>query len=346
MTVEGTGAATRAAARASARTATGATTGLTTGVAMVLVSIVAMQGGQATAKLTFALAPPVVITALRFGLGTPLLWLYRRPRMPKDRRALLSIALLGTALAGVNITVYQSFARLPVGVAVTLQFLGALVVSLLGARRPRHVVWAASAAGGVFLINYAPAGGPSGELSTAGIVFALASAVCWAAYMLIGAHVGRRYPGGDILASATLWAALLTVPVAVVEQPKAFLDPRVLGAGLAVAVLSTVVANSLELASLQRISAGTFGILVSLEPVAAAFVGLFLLDQHLTWAQWLATLLIVAASIGMTADQHRRGSRPSRRRQPGGEGGRGEGQRRGEDGSKSKSEEWSGRGLR
>ncbi|MGJ5894432.1 EamA family transporter [Streptomyces sp. V2] len=159
----------------------------------------------------------------------------------------------------------------------------------------------------MFLINYAP----TDELSTVGVAFALASAACWGAYMLIGAHVGHHYRGRNILAPATLWAALLTVPVAVVEQPAAFLDPRVLGAGLVVAVLSTVVANSLELASLQRISAGTFGILVSLEPVMAAFVGLLLLDQHLTWAQWLAAFLIVTASIGMTADQRRRGSGPS-----------------------------------
>ncbi|PWG13321.1 hypothetical protein DF268_11640 [Streptomyces sp. V2] len=112
--------------------AASARSSVSTGVAMVLVGNVAIQGGQATAQVTFALAGPIVITALRFGFGAPLLWLYRRPRMPMDRRALFFIVLLGTSLAAVNITIYQSFARLPLGIAVTLQFLGALTVTSHG----------------------------------------------------------------------------------------------------------------------------------------------------------------------------------------------------------------------
>ncbi|MGY1434046.1 EamA family transporter [Streptomyces reniochalinae] len=279
-----------------------------TGSAMVLVSVLAMQGGQTAATAAFALAHPIVITALRFGFGAPLLWLTRRPRLPEDRGSLLLIAALGTSLAAVNITIYLSLSRIPLGIAVPLQFLGALAVSLAGARRPLHLVWAVLAAGGVFLINYRSAG----SLSGAGIVLALASAVPWAAYMLLGSHAGRRYRGDNILAPATLWAALLTVPLAVATQPQALLDPRVLGAGSVVALLSTVVANSLELAALRRISSAAFGILVSLEPVAAALLGLLVLGQELTWTQWLATFLIVTAAIGTTTDQRHSGPPPRR----------------------------------
>jgi inner membrane transporter RhtA len=277
---------------------------------MVLVSILAMQGSQAAAKLSFALAGPVVITALRFGFGAPLLWMFQRPRTPSDRRSLFLVLALGTSLAAVSVTIYQSFARLPIGIAVTLQFLGALTVSILTARRLLHVTWALMAAGGVFLINYQPAG----ELSTAGIAFALTSAAAWAAYMLIGAHAGARLRGQSILAPASLWAALLIVPFAVADEPQAFLDPRILGCGLGVAVLSTVLANSLELKALRRMPPGTFGVLVSLEPVVAALLGLVVLDQQLTPGQWLATVLIVAASIGVTTDRghHRRSLPPAR----------------------------------
>ncbi|MCA1221108.1 EamA family transporter [Streptomyces sp. 8L] len=280
----------------------------TTGVAMVLVSVLAMQGGQAVATVAFTVASPLVITALRFGFGAPLLWLIQRPRLPKDGGSLLLIAALGTSLAAVNITIYLSLAKIPLGIAVPLQFLGALTVSLAGARRPLHLVWAVLAAGGVFLINYRSAG----SLSSAGIVFALASALPWAAYMLLGSHAGRRYRGDNILAPATLWAALLTIPVAATTQPQAFLNPWVLGAGSVVALLSSVVANSLELAALRRVSSAAFAVLVSLEPVAAALLGLVILSQDLTWTQWLGTLLIVTAAIGTTTDQRRAGQPPRR----------------------------------
>lgn len=268
---------------------------------MVLVSVVAMQGGQATAKLSFALAGPLVITALRFGLGAMVLFAAWRPRLPADRSARWAVLGLGTSLAGVNFTIYQSLEHLPLGLAVTLQFLGPLLISLFHARRRRHAAWALLAAAGVVLINYPP----SATLSGCGIAYGLASAACWAAYILISAHMGARTTGGGALALATAWAALLTVPFAAAAQPHVFLDPRVLAVGLVVALLSTVLANSLELQALRHIPPRVFSILVSLEPAVAALIGLVALNEQLTPAQWLALAAIVTASLGVTAERGR-----------------------------------------
>lgn len=256
-----------------------------------------MQGGQALAKAVFPLAGPLPVAALRFALGAVILLVLWRPRLPTDRPARLAILALGTSLAGVNVFIYQAFARLPLGLAITLQFLGALLISLGGARRrPLHAVWALLSALGVIVIVH----GPTADISQIGVVFALASAVCWGAYILLSAEVGARTPGGTGLALATAWAALLTLPLGLAAEPVAFSHGAVLAAGLGVAVLSTVLANSFELVCLRTLPASVFAVLVSLEPAVAALAGLVLLDEHLTAWQWFAIGCIVLASIGAT----------------------------------------------
>lgn len=271
------------------------------GVPLVLLSVLAMQGGQAVAKLGFALAGPLPITALRFGIGALVLAAIWRPRLPSDRRTLLAVIALGTSLAGVNVLIYEAVARMPLGLAVTLQFTGALVISLGGSRRPRHAIWALLAAAGVMLIT----GGPAGAVPMLGVAFALGSAGCWGAYILLNAHVGARTTGGGGLALASAWAAVITVPLGVSTHPHAFANVAVLGVGVVVALLCTVLANSLELHALRRIPSRLFGVLVSLEPAVAALAGLVLLGEHLTVLQWLAVSAIVIASIGATADTRR-----------------------------------------
>lgn len=268
------------------------------GAWLVVVSATSVQCGQAVAKLAFPMAAPALVVGLRFGLGALVLWALFRPRPPADAGSWRAVLSLGTALAGVNLFFFEAAARLPLGLAVTVQFLGALVVSLAGARRPRHALWALLAAGGVALINFEPAG----EISWSGLGFAAASAVCWGAYVVLTARVGARTSGGEGLTWATTWAAVLTVPVGLVVDPGALADQRVLGLGLGVALLCTVLANSLELAALRRIPTRVFGVLVSLEPAVAALAGLVLLGEHLALAQWIAVGAIVAASVGIAAD--------------------------------------------
>jgi inner membrane transporter RhtA len=281
---------------------------------LVLLSVLAMQAGQAVAKLGFAVAGPLPITALRFGIGAVVLVAVWRPRIPTDRAALLAVLGLGTALAGVNVLIYEATARLPLGLAVTLQFTGALAVSLAGARRARHALWALLAAAGVATIL----GTPTGTVSLAGVAFALGSAGCWGAYILLNARVGARTHGGSGLALASGWAAVITVPLGLGTHPGAFTHPAVLGIGLVVALLCTVIANSCELQALRRIPSWVFGVLVSLEPAVAALAGLVLLGEELTALQWAAVAAIVLASIGITTDPPRHGDRsvnePIRRR--------------------------------
>lgn len=274
------------------------------GVGLVLISVVAMQVGQAVAKLAFPLTSPVMMTALRFGLGALVLCGLFRPRWPTDSRTRWAVIALGTVLAGTNLFVYESAARMPLGLAVAVQFTGALAVSLATSRRIHHVVWVLVATGGVLFLY----SGPVNAISTAGVVYGVASAACWGAYILLTSYVGSRTRGGEGMALATTWAALLTVPLGVFADPHAFTSPAVLAAGLGVALLCTVIANSLELRSLRHMTSRVFGVLVSLEPAIAALSGLVLLGEHLTLPQWLAITAIVTASIGITADTQRTGT--------------------------------------
>lgn len=282
------------------------------GSGLAVLSVLSMQGGQALAKTGFSLAGPLPIASIRFAVGAAILLLVWRPRLP-EQTSLLPIFGLGTALAGVNVFIYLAFDRLPLGLAVTLQFLGALAVSLIGARaQPLQVVWALLSLLGVAVI----VAGPTSEVSTAGVVFALASAACWAAYILFSAVVGARTTGGSGLAWATTWAAFLTVPLALFTNPAVLTDPAVLATGTGVAILSTVIANSAELASLRRLPASVFAILVSLEPVVAALGGIIVLDEHLTAWQWSAVVCVVIASIGATTSRNPRRTHRRRRTSP------------------------------
>lgn len=267
------------------------------GVGLALLGIVSIQSGQALAKLAFPIAGPLPMTALRFGLGAIILLLLWRPRLPTQRRTQLAILALGSSLAGLNVFIFLAFERLPLGLATTLQFLGPLAISLLGSRRRRlHAVWALLSAFGVMLV----VGDPTGNISAPGVAFALISAVCMGAYIVLSAEVGARTSGGTGLALATAWAALLTVPLGFGADPSAFTHGPVLAAGLGVAILSTVLANSFELHALRKLPASVFAVLVSLEPAIAALAGLALLGEQLTAWQWFAIGCIVTASIGAT----------------------------------------------
>jgi inner membrane transporter RhtA len=201
----------------------------------------------------------------------------------------------GLVLGVMNLCFYQAIDRIPLGIAVTVEFLGPLAVALGGSRRLLDGLWALMAAGGVVLLTEA-----RGELSTVGLLFALAAGTCWGIYILLTAALGSRTTDGQGLALAMSVGAVVVLPVGVVESGSALLDPRILAIALAVALLSSVVPYSLELEALRSIPPRVFGVLMSMEPAVAALAGLLVLGEALHALQWVAVGLVVAASVGAT----------------------------------------------
>jgi inner membrane transporter RhtA len=263
---------------------------------LVMTGIVSVQVGAAIAKNLFDLVPPTAMVWLRLLTSAVILVAIARPRLGGRSAADWRVALgFGVSLMTMNWAIYQSFARIPLGIAVTIEFLGPLMLAVVGSRRPRDVVWVLLAGVGVALLGVEP-----GDLTVAGVLFALLAAAGWAAYIMLSASTGRRWPGIDGLAVASVVGAVVLAPPAVVEAGAALLDGTVLALGLAVGLLSSVIPYSFELKALRRIPPRVFGVLMSLEPAAAALAAMVLLGEFLTPLQWTAVACVVAASVGAT----------------------------------------------
>jgi inner membrane transporter RhtA len=204
-------------------------------------------------------------------------------------------ALFGLVLAGMNATFYEALSRIPLGVAVTFEFIGPLSLAVLGSRRRFDLVWVALAGLGVALLT---SGG--GQRDALGVVLALVAGGLWAAYILLSQRVGAAFPGATGLAIALTVGTLAMAPFGIWSARTALLDPSVLGRGAAVAVLSSALPYSLELYALRRLRASVFGVLMSLGPAVAALSGLAFLDQRLSLREWLAVGCVMAASVGAT----------------------------------------------
>jgi inner membrane transporter RhtA len=271
---------------------------------LVLGAIVSVQTGAGIAKSLFDDAGPAGTVLLRVGFAAVVLWLLWRPRpAAHDRTDLRLAALFGVTLAGMNLSFYEALDRIPLGVAVTLEFVGPLGVAVAGSRRTLDVLWVVLAAAGILLL--VDIGG--GSVDSTGVGLALLAGGFWAAYIVVNERVGRVFPGGGGLALAMVVATALLVPAGVAGGGDALLDPRVLAIGAAVAMLSSAIPYSLELEALRRIPAGVFGVLMSLEPAVAALAGLAILGEVLGIREWAGIVLIVAASAGAA-----RGTRVSR----------------------------------
>jgi inner membrane transporter RhtA len=268
----------------------------TRAVWMVMGGIASVQVGAAIAKDLFDLIPPTAMVWLRLVTSAAILVAIARPRLRGRTRADWLVALgFGVSLMTMNWAIYQSFARIPLGIAVTIEFLGPLAVAVLGSRRPRDLVWVLLAAAGVALLGIAP-----GDVTLAGVLFALLAGASWAAYIMLSASTGRRWPGISGLAVASVVGAVVLAPPAMLEAGTDLLDPKILALGVAVGLLSSVIPYSLELKALRRIPPRVFGVLMSLEPAAAALAALVLLSEFLTVLQWTAVACVVAASVGAT----------------------------------------------
>jgi inner membrane transporter RhtA len=263
--------------------------------ALVLLGIVSVQVGAAFAKQLFAFAGSAGTVTVRLVFAAVILLMIWRPRVRLDLRTYGVIMSYGVVLGCMNLFFYQALDRIPLGAAVTIEFLGPLAVAMVGSRRWLDGVWALLAAAGVLLLTRV-----NGGLLFSGVLFALAAAACWAGYILLAAKLGSKTSDGQGLALAMVAASLVAVPFGVAEAGTALLNPVVLVVGLMVALMSSVVPYSLELEALRKIPPRVFGILMSLEPAVAAVAGLVLLGEQLKPAQWVAVCCVVIASVGAT----------------------------------------------
>ncbi|MFC7306116.1 DMT family transporter [Streptomyces monticola] len=268
------------------------------GVGLVVAGALSTQFGSAVAALLFPRAGALGVVTLRLVLSALLLVAVCRPRLRGHSRADWAVVCgFGIALGGMNTLFYQAIERIPLGPAVTLEVLGPLALSVIASRRLASLLWAALALAGVFLLGGGGAGG-FGELNLAGAAFALGAGAMWAAYILLSARAGARFPKADGLALAMSVAALVSLPIGLASAGGALLVPSTLAFGLVLAAMSSGLPYSLELFALRRLPASTFAVLMSLAPAIAALAGLLVLGQELAAPQWLAIGLVVAASIG------------------------------------------------
>ncbi|MDQ6765843.1 MAG: EamA family transporter [Verrucomicrobiota bacterium] len=261
-------------------------------LASILGAIVSVQAGAALAKGLFPALGPIGTVGLRVVLSAIMLMAAFRPRLralsPAQWRAVIPYGLI---LGTMNIVFYLSLSRIPLGVAVTVEFVGPLAVAVFGSRRAVDIAWVVLAAAGIALITPWSGGGAD----ALGVLLALAAGACWAAYILLGGRVSRIMPGG----------ASVALPAAVATGGFARLTLPLFVAGIGVALLSSAIPYTLEMIALKRLPARTFGILMSLEPAVAALLGVVVLHELLSFRQWLAVALIIAASTGSTLTSRR-----------------------------------------
>jgi inner membrane transporter RhtA len=264
-------------------------------VALVVTAVTSLQLGAGFAATLFDDLGPAGTAFGRQALAAVVLVAIWRPRLAgRTRRELALVVAFGATLGGMNWMIYTAIDRIPLGVAVTLEFLGPLGVAVAGSRRPLDVVWVLLAAAGIAAL----AGGPGGGLNAGGVAAALAAAILWATYIHLSARTGRVFAGGSGLALAMPVAALLVAPAGIAQAGGALLHPELIASAAVVALASSVVPYSLELEALRRLPTRVFGVLMSLEPAVAALAGLIVLGQGLAAHEVAGIALVVAASAG------------------------------------------------
>jgi inner membrane transporter RhtA len=263
---------------------------------LVLASIASVQFGAAFAKTLFdelGAGGTVFLRTLVAAIVLALIW---RPRLAGHDRRDLSLALVfGLVLAAMNFCFYSSLERIPLGIAVTFEFVGPLGVAVFGSRRRLDLLWVVLAATGILLLSDL---GSGGGLDRLGVALALFAGVLWAAYILLSARMGQAFPGGAGLALAMVVATVPLAPVGIVDGGSELLVPEVLLAGVAVGLLGSAIPYALELEALRTMPVGVFGVLMSLEPAVAALAGFLVLDEGLVTRELVAIALVVAASAG------------------------------------------------
>lgn len=279
-------------------------------VVLVLIAVLSVQFGGALAATLMPLVGVVGSVSLRMGLAALVLLALVRPRLRgRGRRDWLLVSLFAASLTLMNLAFYASLVRLPIGVAVTIEFLGPLTLAAALSRRVRDGVATAGALLGVLLISEVMTT-PWADIDLLGVGLAAAAGACWAAYILLSGRTGAAFSGLDGIAIAMTIGAVVVLPFGWIDAGTTLLSSEALLKGLGIAVLSSALPYSLELVALRRITAGAFGVLLSLEPAAAALAGLLVLGQALAPVQLVGMALVISASVVVLGQRKRPGTLP------------------------------------
>jgi len=272
-------------------------------ILVILIAMISIQSGASLAKSLFPLVGAPGVTALRLALGTFILVVIFKPwrlRFTPEQR--LPLLFYGLSLGAMNYLFYLSIQRIPLGVAVALEFTGPLAVALFGSRRPLDFVWVALAVLGLWFLL--PLGQSVAQIDPVGALLALGAGACWAVYILTGQRAGEEH-GPATVAMGSLIAAVVFVPMGMIQASNTLFQWELLLPGLGIAILSTALPYSLEMVALTRMPSKTFGTLMSMEPALAALSGMVFLGETLTATQTLALGAIILASMGSTLTMRR-----------------------------------------
>ena len=263
----------------------------------VLAAIASVQFGSAIARTLFDDLGAAGVTFLRLAIAALIFAVIARPRVRTwSPAAWRAAALLGVVMAGMNLIFYLALRAVPLGTAVTVEFLGPLLLALVQTRRLAELLWALLAGAGVILLGL----DSTGSAPLSGLLLAFAAGLCWAGYIVFSARLGGLVPGTGGLAVSLAVGALLVAPFGLPGASAVVAEPTLLIAAAGVALLSSVVSYGLEINALRRIPTRVFGILMSLQPAAAAIAGLIVLGQRLGWREMVALVLVTLASVGAT----------------------------------------------
>ncbi|MFT5253216.1 MAG: inner membrane transporter RhtA [Flavobacteriales bacterium] len=266
-------------------------------VPAVLLAIISVQSGAAIAKTLFPALGAAATASLRIGISALILVAVYRPNLFKINATQWKVVIpYGLSLGAMNLIFYLAIERIPIGLAVTLEFIGPLVVAVLGSKRLLDYLWILLAASGIILI----APWSDNGIDLLGVLFALLAGALWAAYIVLGGKVSKIMKGGEAVATGMLFAALLILPFGILGNGFQQLTPTYLYLGVALALLSSAIPFTLEMKALGQLPARTFSILMSLEPAAASVCGLLFLQEYLTSNEIIAVICVVIASVGST----------------------------------------------
>lgn len=266
-------------------------------VPAVLLSIISVQCGAAIAKTLFPAIGAAGTASIRIGISAIILLLAYRPNLKQITGNQWKIVVpYGLALGAMNLIFYLAIERIPIGLAVTLEFIGPLLVAIIGSKRMIDYCWVLLAAMGIVLI----APWSNDRIDLLGVVFALLAGALWAAYIVLGGKISKIMNSGQAVSTGMLFAAILILPFGLFENGLANLTPKFLGMGVALALLSSAIPFTLEMKALGQLPPRTFSILMSLEPAAAAICAFIFLQENLSFYEILAVVCVVIASAGST----------------------------------------------